>query len=105
MTGQNVMTLLVTGGGIAAVVWVLHKIGKALAAILEALATLAVVFLGLWLLVKTTFLLARWAAVHWRTTLGVASLGAWVWWWGWLPVALLVSALAVVLVVWRWRHR
>lgn len=105
MTAQTVMTLLLTGGGIAAGVWMLHKIGKALAAILEALATLAVVFLGLWLLVKTVVLLGRWAVVHWRTTLGATVAGAWVWWWGWLPVALAVTTCGVGLVVWRWRHR
>jgi S-DNA-T family DNA segregation ATPase FtsK/SpoIIIE len=105
MNGQTAVTLLLTGGGIAAVVWVLHKIGKALAAVIEALATLAVVFLAVWLAVKGTFLLIRWAVTHWRTTLGLITVGAWVWWWGWLPVVIVSATLAVGLVVWRWRHR
>jgi DNA segregation ATPase FtsK/SpoIIIE, S-DNA-T family len=105
MNGQTAVTLLLTGGGIAAVVWVLHKIGKALAAVIEALATLAVVFLAVWLAVKGTFLLIRWAVTHWRTTLGLIVVGAWAWWCGWLPVVIVKATLAVGLVVWRWRHR
>jgi DNA segregation ATPase FtsK/SpoIIIE, S-DNA-T family len=105
MNANTVMTLVLTGGGIAVVVWVLHKIGRALTAVIEALATLAVVFLGLWLLLKTAFLLVRWAVVHWRTTLCAATVAVWVWWLGWLPVTIIIATLAAGLVVWRWRHR
>ena len=105
MNAQTIGTLIMTGGGIAVVVWVLNKIGRALTAVVEALATVAVVFLAVWLAVKVTFLAVRWAVRHWRTTLGAVSLGAWVWWWGWLPIVLLVVAVAVGLTVWRWRHR
>jgi DNA segregation ATPase FtsK/SpoIIIE, S-DNA-T family len=105
MNVHTVMTLILTVGGIAAVVWVLNKIGRALTAVIEALATLAVVFLGLWLLIKTTFLFVRWTIVHWRTTLGVTAVAVLPWWLGWLPVAIITAALAAGLVVWRWRHR
>ncbi|OLF17096.1 cell division protein FtsK [Actinophytocola xanthii] len=99
------MALLVAGGGVALAVWVLNKIGRALTAVAEALATLAVVFVTVWLTVKLAFLLVRWVVVHWRTTLAAISVGLWAWWWGWLPVALTAAALTAVGLVWRWRHR
>src|SRR6266536_4949187 len=86
----SVATLLLVGGGLAVVVWVLHKVGRGLAAVLEALATLAMVLVALWLLVKTTYRVIKAAVTHWRTTLGGIVLGAWLWWWGSLPVALAV---------------
>lgn len=105
MNAQTVLTLVLTGGGVAAVVWVLNKIGRALAAVLEALATVGVVFVALWFAVKIAFMAARWTVRHWRSTLGLAVLAAWVWWWGWLPVAVAFAVLVVVLFVWRVWHR
>jgi S-DNA-T family DNA segregation ATPase FtsK/SpoIIIE len=104
MTASSLGTLMLVGGGLVALVWLLHKVGRALASFLEALATLAVVLVALWLLVKTLFLVIKAAVTHWRTTLGGIVLGGWLWWWGSLPVALTVAAVAVGLLVWRWRH-
>jgi DNA segregation ATPase FtsK/SpoIIIE, S-DNA-T family len=105
MNAHTVMQLLIGGGAVVAVVWLLNKIGKALTAVLEALATVAMVLLALWFVVKAGYTVVKAAVTHWRTTLGVAVVGAWVWWWGWLPVALVLVGVAAGLVVWRWRHR
>jgi DNA segregation ATPase FtsK/SpoIIIE, S-DNA-T family len=105
MTPQTVGALVLVGGVVAVVVWLVNKIGRALTAVLEALATLAMVAVMVWLLVKTVYVVVKAAVTHWRTTLGGLVLGAWVWWWGWLPVTATFVLVAVVLVVWRWRHR
>ncbi|MGH3757279.1 cell division protein FtsK [Actinophytocola sp.] len=104
MNTQAVMHLLMVGGAVVVVVWVLNKIGKALAAVLEALATVAMVLLALWLVVKAGYTVAKATVTHWRTTLGLTVVGALVWWWGWLPVTLLLVAVAVGLLVWQWQH-
>lgn len=100
----SLVTLLLVGGGLLAVVWLLHKVGRGLAAVLEALATLGVVLVALWLLVKALYSMIKAAVTHWRTTLGLAVVGVWLWWWDSLPVALTVAAVTVGLLVWRWRH-
>ena len=105
MNPQTLGTLVLIGGAVAAVVWTVNKIGRALTAVLEALATIAMVLVTLWLLAKTIYEVVKAAVTHWRTTLAVTVMGAWVWLWGWLPVTLAVVAVAVALVVWRWRHR
>lgn len=105
MNTQTVMQLVVAGGVVVVVVWVLNKVGKALAAVLEAVAAVAMVFLALWLVAKAGYTVAKAAVTHWRTTLGFTAVSAWVWWWSWLPVTLTVTSLAVGLLVWRWRHR
>ena len=64
MNAHTIGMLLVSGAGLAGLVWVLHKIGKVLISMFEALATIAVVFLALWAAVKTLVWLAR---QSWRT--------------------------------------
>ena len=93
MDPHTVMALIVTVGGGFVVVWVLQKIGKALAAILEALAADAMVFLALWLVVKTTWWLVKTAVMHWRTTLTLASVLVWLVCWGWLSLAITVVSV------------
>ncbi len=105
MNAQTVLHLLVAGGAVVVVVWVLNKVGKALAAALEALATVAMVLLALWLVVKAGYTVIRAAVTHWRTTLGLIMAIAWVWWWGWLPVLVTMALVATGLAVWRWRDR
>lgn len=105
MNIQTFGTFVLVGGVLVVAVWLINKIGRALTSVLEALATVAMVLVTLWLLVKTTYAVIKAAVTHWRTTLGVSVVGAWVWWWGWLPVGLIVAAVAVALAVWRWRHR
>jgi len=105
MNAQAFGTLLVAGGAVAVVVWLVNKIGRALTAVLEAFATVAMVLVTLWLLVKAVYVVGKAAVTHWRTTLSGALLGVWLWWWGWLPVTGVVVAVVVGLLVWRWRHR
>jgi len=105
MNAHTVLQLAIAGGGLVVTVWILNKIGRALASVLEALATLAMVLLALWLVVKAGYTVVKAAVTHWRTTLGLTAVSAWVWWWGWLPVALVLLGLAVGLMLWRWRQR
>jgi S-DNA-T family DNA segregation ATPase FtsK/SpoIIIE len=98
-------TLVLAGGAVVVVVWVLNKIGRALTAVLEALATVAMVLLALWIAVKVSYAVIKAAVTHWRTTLGQVLLGAWLLWWGWLSLVVVLALVAVGLVVWRWRHR
>jgi len=98
-------TLVLVGGAVVVVVWLLNKIGRALTAVLEALATVAMVLLALWIVVKVSYSMIKAAVTHWRTTLAVSGMSVWLWWWGWLPVVVVLALVAVVLVVWRWRHR
>jgi DNA segregation ATPase FtsK/SpoIIIE, S-DNA-T family len=97
----HLLGVLVLGGGCAAVViWVLHKIGKALVAVAEAIATVAVVFVALWWLVKALAWSARQIGRHWRTSLGLLAVLAWWHWLGWLSLAISVVSAAAVLLGW-----
>src|SRR5690348_11913937 len=93
--------LVIGGGGLALVVWVLHKLGRALAAIAETLAAAAVVFLALWWLVKAIGWLGRQLVTRWRTSLTLLALIAWWHWWGWLSLALTLGSITSGLTTWR----
>jgi DNA segregation ATPase FtsK/SpoIIIE, S-DNA-T family len=105
VNAQTFVTLVLAGGVVAVVVWLVNKVGRALTAVLEALATVAMVLVALWLVVKTVFLVVKAAVTHWRTTVGGVVVGSWVCWWGWLPVVGTVAGVVVALVVWWWRRR
>ncbi|MBB4903990.1 FtsK/SpoIIIE domain-containing protein [Actinophytocola algeriensis] len=105
MTAQALGTLVLAGGAIGVLVWLVNKIGRALTAVLEALATVTMVLVAVWLLVKTVYVAVKAAVTHWRTTLGGALLTLCLWWWGWIPVVGAIVAVAGILAVWRWRHR
>ena len=77
MSPHMIGVLVLGGGGTAVVVWVLHKIGKALVAVAEALATVAVVFVAVWWLVKAGAWTVRQVVRHWRTSLGLVAVLAW----------------------------
>jgi S-DNA-T family DNA segregation ATPase FtsK/SpoIIIE len=77
MNAHAIAMLLLGGAGLAVVVWVLLKIGKALIALFEALATIAVVFVALWGLTKATAWLVRQVVMHWRTSLTVLAVALW----------------------------
>ncbi len=89
MDTRTIAVLLLGGASLAVLVWVLHKIGKALIALFEALATIAVVFMALWGLTKATAWLVRQIITHWRTSLTVLAVTLWCQHWGW--PSLLVS--------------
>ena len=105
MNAQTFGALVLAGGAVAVVVWLVNKIGRALTTVLEAVATVAMVLVTLWLLVKAIYVVGKAAVIHWRTTLGMTVVSAWVWWWGWLPVAVTLAVVVLTLVVWRWRWR
>jgi len=102
MGTHSAVALLVGGAGLAVVVWLLHKLGRALAAIAETVAAAALVFVALWWLVKGVAWLAKQVFVHPRTTLVVLAVAAWGYWLGWLSLAIAAGAVAVSLAVWRW---
>jgi S-DNA-T family DNA segregation ATPase FtsK/SpoIIIE len=68
--------LFLGGIGLAVVVWVLHKLGRALASIAEALAAAAVVFLALWWLLKGLGWVVKEIVTHPRTSLTMLAVGA-----------------------------
>ncbi|MBV8997384.1 MAG: cell division protein FtsK [Pseudonocardiales bacterium] len=104
MDAQTAAVLLLGGAGLAGLVWVLHKIGKALIALFEALAAVAVVFITLWWLIKATAWLAKQVVTHWRTSLTVLAVGLWWQCWSWPSLPITLGVLAVVLGVWRWAY-
>jgi S-DNA-T family DNA segregation ATPase FtsK/SpoIIIE len=101
MDAHTIGVLLVGGAGLAVLVWVLHKIGKVLIAMVEALATIAVVFLAPWAAVKTLVWLARQVVTHWRTSITVLSVAVWWQYWGWPSLALTLTVMTTALAVWR----
>jgi S-DNA-T family DNA segregation ATPase FtsK/SpoIIIE len=102
MDPHTLGVLLFGGAGLALVIWVLHRVGRALLGLAEALASVAVVFVALWFLVKGVLWLVRQLVTHPRTTGTAVVLAAWCYWLGWPSLALTVGSVAVLLVVW-WR--
>jgi S-DNA-T family DNA segregation ATPase FtsK/SpoIIIE len=100
MDVHTIGMVLLGGAGLAVLVWVLHKIGKTLIAVLEALATVAVVFLALWGLIKTVAWLCKQMVAHWRTSLTVLAISVWWQCWGWLSLAITLGVIGVLLGVW-----
>jgi S-DNA-T family DNA segregation ATPase FtsK/SpoIIIE len=100
MDAHSWFVLMLGGAGLALVVWLLHKLGKALAAIAETLAAAAVVLVALWWLIKIFFWLVKQIVIHPRTTGAMLVLAAWWFWLGWLSLAIVVGASAIGLVVW-----
>lgn len=92
---------MVGGVALAAVLYVLYRIGHYLARALEALATAAVVFVALYLAAKGIVLAIVWAVRHWRTTTTVTVVSAWCWWWGWPSLLLVALTVAASLGLWR----
>jgi DNA segregation ATPase FtsK/SpoIIIE, S-DNA-T family len=102
MDAHTIGMLLVGGAGLGLLVWVLHKIGKALIALFEALAAMAVVFLALWWLLKTLVWLFTQVVTYWRTSLTLLVLVAWWRWWGWPSLVISLGVIALTLALWRW---
>ncbi len=99
--GANLGVVVFGGLGLALVVWLLHKLGRALAAIAEVLAAAAVVFIALWWLVKTVVWLGKQVLAHPRTTAGVLVILAWWRWLGWPSLLVSAGVLVVALLGWR----
>jgi S-DNA-T family DNA segregation ATPase FtsK/SpoIIIE len=92
-------------GALGVVVWVLHKIGRALTTVIEALAALAVVFVALWWLVKGFAWCLRQVVTRWRTSLVLVGLAAWVELLGAVSLVSTVAGVVLVLTVWRLSSR
>ena len=101
MDAHAIGMLLLGGVGLAVAVWVLHKLGKALIAILEALAEVAVVLVALWGLAKATAWLVRQVVTHWRTSLTMLAVTLGCQHWGWPSLAVSLGLITIVLVGWR----
>jgi S-DNA-T family DNA segregation ATPase FtsK/SpoIIIE len=95
-TAQLVLLALVAGGGL----WVLHKLGRWLTQLLEALAAVAVVFVTAWLLIKGAWKLGHWIVRHWRTSLTAAAVLLWCHFLGWPSLLITAAAIAVGLLGW-----
>ncbi|MBW0088985.1 cell division protein FtsK [Pseudonocardia sp. KRD-184] len=95
-TAQIVVVALVAGGGL----WVLHKVGRWLTQLLEALAAIAVVFVTLWLIVKGVWWAGRQVVKHWRTSVSTAVAAAWCYLLGWPSLAITAAVIGLGLVGW-----
>ncbi len=102
MDSHTIGVLVIGVAGLGLLVWLLHKLGKALVTIVEVVAAAAVVFMALWRLVKALSWLVKEIIVHPRTTVTVLVLLAWWRWLGWFSLAVVVGSVAVGLVCW-WR--
>jgi S-DNA-T family DNA segregation ATPase FtsK/SpoIIIE len=100
MSWETLIMLAVGAGGL----WVLHKVGQVLTRLLEAAASIAVVFLTAWLVVKGAWKTGRWLVRHWRTSVTAAVVVMWLHWWGWVSLAAVFAGIVIALVVW-WRLR
>ncbi|MGI8815065.1 MAG: FtsK/SpoIIIE domain-containing protein [Pseudonocardia sp.] len=99
-------TTLILLAGLLPVLWVLHQLGKGVTWVLEAVAVIAVVFVTAWLAIKGCWKAARWAVLHWRTTLAVVTVTTWCELWGWRSLAIATSWAVEVVGVWwlvAWR--
>ncbi|MGK3208278.1 FtsK/SpoIIIE domain-containing protein [Amycolatopsis sp. MEPSY49] len=86
--------------GLGLGVWVLHKIGRALASVVEGLAAAAVVFVVLWWLCKAVVWMLAQVVTRWRTSLAVVAVYAWCELFGWLSLTLILGGVAAVLAMW-----
>ncbi|WP_370934898.1 FtsK/SpoIIIE domain-containing protein [Amycolatopsis sp. cg13] len=98
---MNAGMLLALSAGLAIVLWVLAKLGRALAAIVETLAALAFVGLALWTVARAVGWLVRQLLTRWRTCLTVLAIAAWVHWCGWLSLVITLGALGLIAMVWH----
>jgi S-DNA-T family DNA segregation ATPase FtsK/SpoIIIE len=96
-----VEVLALVGGCAAVTVWLLHKIGKTLVVVAEAVATVAVVFVALWWLVKGLVWMVRQVGRRPRTSLAVVAVVAWWHWLGWLSLSVTLAGVLVMLAGWR----
>ncbi|WP_372671522.1 FtsK/SpoIIIE domain-containing protein [Amycolatopsis kentuckyensis] len=99
MTSPGMLVIALAGLGLG--VWVLAKIGRALASWAEALAAMVVVFVALWWACKVVFWLFSQVVIHWRTSLTVIAVYLWCVWVGWVWLVVNLGGLALILGVWR----
>ncbi|WP_226360746.1 FtsK/SpoIIIE domain-containing protein [Pseudonocardia sp. ICBG1142] len=90
----GLVTLIVLAG--------LHWVGQFLGRIAEGVATIAVVFVTVWLACKAAVVVTVWVVRHWRTTITAAVAVVWCSLLGWPSLVVTIAAVAVALGVWRW---
>ncbi len=101
MDAHSIGMLILAGGALGIVVWLLHKLGKALIVIVETVAAAAVVFVAIWWLIKSLWWLIQQVVMHPRTTGTVLFVLAWWYWLGWLSLVIAVGSAGVLTLVWR----
>jgi DNA segregation ATPase FtsK/SpoIIIE, S-DNA-T family len=101
MDAHTIAVVIVAGGVLGVVVWVLAKIGQALIKIAEALAAAAAVFFALWLVIKALLWALRQTITHCRTSLTIVAALAWCRWWGWESLTITAGVVAAALAGWR----
>jgi S-DNA-T family DNA segregation ATPase FtsK/SpoIIIE len=101
MSGHVFGVLVLGFGGLGLVVYVLHKIGKALAGLVEVLAAAAVVFLAVGWLVKAAVWLGHQVVLRWRTSVTLLGVMGWVLLLGWVSLVVAVLGLVAALMSWR----
>ncbi|KDN19465.1 FtsK/SpoIIIE domain-containing protein [Amycolatopsis rifamycinica] len=99
MTSPGMLVIALAGLGLF--VWVLAKIGRALASMAELLTAMVVVFVALWWACKVVFWLFSQVVIHWRTSLTVIAVYLWCVWVGWVWLVVNLGGLALILGVWR----
>ncbi|MGW4524180.1 FtsK/SpoIIIE domain-containing protein [Amycolatopsis sp. NPDC004378] len=99
MTSPGMLVIALAGLGLF--VWVLAKIGRALASMAELLTAMVVVFVALWWACKVVFWLFSQVVIHWRTSLTVIAVYLWCVWVGWVWLVVNLVGLALILGVWR----
>ncbi|NKQ56771.1 cell division protein FtsK [Amycolatopsis sp. K13G38] len=104
MNAHTLGLLFLGGVGLAVVVWVLHKLGRALASVAEALAAAAVVFLALWWLLRALGWVVKEIVTHPRTSVTVVAVAAWCYYVGWVSLASVGLCVTAVLALWRYFH-
>ncbi|GAB2977790.1 cell division protein FtsK [Amycolatopsis acidiphila] len=104
MSAHTFGVLFLGGVGLAVVVWVLHKLGRALASIAEALAATAVVFIALWSLIRAFVWVVKEIVTHPRTSLTVVAVASWCLWLGWLSLVVTATVVTAGLLSWRRFH-
>src|SRR5947209_12017201 len=101
MDAQTIALTIAGGGALGVLVWVLAKVGKVLVKLAEVLAAAAVVFIAVWLAIKSLLWALRQAITHWRTSLAVVGVLAWWHWWSWVSLATSTAVVAGTLLGWR----
>jgi S-DNA-T family DNA segregation ATPase FtsK/SpoIIIE len=93
--------MILGAGALGVVVWILHKIGRALTTVIEAMAAFAVVFVALWWVARCFAWCLRQVVIRWRTSLTLLGLAVWVQLLGAVSLVSTVAGVVLVLTVWR----
>lgn len=85
MDAHTLDNLFLDGAGLLVLAWAVRRTSKTLATLVAALGSVAVLFVGLWLLARGLVRLITLIFTHWRLSLTVAAVVATHHWAGWPP--------------------